>query len=139
MTRPPGTRSGSENTASCSRWATSRRSTFSASWRRTECSGPRWRPAGRRAVTIAPFGFQGALPQQHVEIGFAGRQTAHLEYDGKHFVFGASMGHVFDYKSKTSDEQEATMTVVDSLTATGGGGLADHIVDGPRRLHRRRR
>src|SRR6201992_2082979 len=36
IVRVPGSRSGSENTASCSRCATSRRSTFSASWRRTD-------------------------------------------------------------------------------------------------------
>src|SRR5882757_4682084 len=36
IVRVPGSRSGSENTASCSRCATSRRSTFSASCRRTD-------------------------------------------------------------------------------------------------------
>ncbi len=42
------------------------------------------------------------LPQQHVKCGFPGVDTANLEHDGEHLVGGASMWHVFDYKSKTS-------------------------------------
>ncbi len=57
--------------------------------------------------------------------------VANLEYDGKHFVFGASMGHVFDYKSKTSKaRQEAEMTVLDRADAVESG-LAARIADGP--------
>jgi hypothetical protein len=31
----------------------------------------------------------------------AGCHLVNLEHDRKHFVGGASIGHVFDYKSKT--------------------------------------
>src|ERR1700754_1998836 len=46
-----------------------------------------------------------ALPEQHAELGLlrhrAWSEPANLEYDGEHFVRSATMGHVFDYKSKT--------------------------------------
>lgn len=69
------------------------------------------------------------LPQQHIELGFcrtaAHANSAHLKDDGQHFVGGATMGHVFDYKSKTCWSAEGaamtvlnrTDTLVDELTA----------------------
>ena len=68
-----------------------------------------------------------------MEAGFAGGQFADLEYNGKHLVFSASMGHVFDYKSKTSDaRQEAAMTVADRTDiGRSHSALADNIVSGP--------
>ena len=48
-------------------------------------------------------------------------KVTHLEYDGQYFVFSASMNHVFDCKSKTSERQESAMTVLD-LIADGPGG-----------------
>ncbi len=57
--------------------------------------------------------------------------VANLEYDGEHFVFGASMDHVFDYKSKTSKaRQEAEMTVLDRAD-TVDNDLVARITNGP--------
>jgi quinolinate synthase len=57
--------------------------------------------------------------------------VADLEHDGEHFMRGASMRHVFDYKSKTSDaRQEAEMTVLDRAGAVDSG-LVERITDGP--------
>ena len=64
--RAPGTRSGSPNTASCSMCATSRRSTFSASWRRIEAatsSSPPQPAAGQRPAALVRR--HRPLPQQH--------------------------------------------------------------------------
>jgi hypothetical protein len=45
------------------------------------------------------------LPQQDVELGFQRLgpwpEPANLEYDSEHFVRSATIGHVFDCKSKT--------------------------------------
>ena len=62
-------------------------------------------PAGERPPAVLRL--ECALPQQHIELRLTRARlagpVADLEYDGKHLVFGASMNHVFDYKSKTSD------------------------------------
>ncbi len=62
-------------------------------------AAPRQRP-------LPAFGAQGALPQQHRKCGFVAGAgcpaLSNLEHRGQHFVVGAHMGHVFDYKSKTS-------------------------------------
>src|SRR6201991_100566 len=56
-------------------------------------------------------------------------KAANLEHDGEHLVRGASMRHVFDYKSKTSDGiEEAAMTVLDCMPA---GDLAHRITNSP--------
>jgi hypothetical protein len=58
---------------------------------------------GQRPRTT--LGILGALPEQNAELGLlrhrAWSEPANLEYDSEHFVRSATMGHVFDYKSKT--------------------------------------
>jgi hypothetical protein len=53
----------------------------------------------------SPLGILGPLPEQDAELGllrhWAWSEPANLEDDGEHFVRSATMGHVFDYKSKT--------------------------------------
>src|SRR5882757_2122464 len=56
-------------------------------------------------------------------------KAPNLEHDGEPLVRGATIWHVFDYKSKTSDGiEEAAMTVLDRMPA---GDLANRITDGP--------
>ncbi len=66
----------------------------------------------------------GALPQQDVELRFpgtcAGGQVANLEYDGEHFVRGATIWHVFDYKSKTPVAKGAAVTVANRMDTLSG-------------------
>ena len=61
--------------------------------------------------------------------GFAWGQVADLEYHSQHLVFSASITHVFDCKSKTSNaEQEAAVSV---LNADVLDAMMARIVDGP--------
>ncbi len=55
--------------------------------------------AGQRP--FAPLRIQRPLPEQHIEGGLPGVETANLEHSGEYFVRGVTMWHVFDYKSKT--------------------------------------
>jgi quinolinate synthase len=54
-----------------------------------------------------------------------------LEHDRKHFMRGATMGHVFDYKSKTSwDAKGVAMTILDR-TDRLANDLTERITDTP--------
>jgi quinolinate synthase len=72
-----------------------------------------------------------SFPQQHAELRVSRRQVSNLEDDGEHFVGSATIGHVFDHKSKTpSGSKETAMTVLD-LTAESRGGWTAQITNGP--------
>ena len=135
IVRVPGSRSGSENTASCSRWATSRRSTFSASWRRTDViMSSSWRSCPPGSDHAPRCGILGALPQQDAELGFrrfgVGYEAANLEHDSEHFVLSATIGHVFDCKSKTGLWRKvSTMTVVNRTDLLSNGLAKDMTHD----------
>jgi hypothetical protein len=58
--------------------------------------------AGERP--LSGFRLECTLPQQHMKCGFPRADIANLEHDGEHLVCSVNMGHVFDYKSKTSTE-----------------------------------
>lgn len=64
--------------------------------------------AAARQGPFPPLGIERALPQQHVKCGFAAGSgllaLAYLEHRGQYLVLGANIGHVFDCKSKTSNE-----------------------------------
>src|SRR5271166_6134241 len=77
------------------------------------------------------------FPQQHAELRLRRAQVTNLEHDGQHFVLGATIWHVFDYKSSAPRREEAVMAVADRVDELGVEHEAEWAEEVGRRAGRR--